>query len=221
MPTMPQLACFRGKTRIWASLEFMQDLKKMQNSFLFSQSSEEPSLSQHLRVLMSIMLLTLLMWTCFYVYRRCIHIYSHNYAKYIQILVAQTVQLLKHIQGVSHVLCIFRDEQDFNCHALFMLLSTPSKCGQGFYMQWTVYIIKTPRAKARVLCGRIPIMPHHFQPPSLDTIHSDEGEGFAGLDDVTGSTSSDGNVDQVTAVFEIPAFVEHPTYEDYEDVSHS
>ena len=91
MHMMPQLACFGGKTRISVLLEFVQDLEKMRNLFLFNQSSEEPTLSQCLRVLMNIMLLTLLMWTCFYVYRRCIHIYSHNYIKYIHILATQTV----------------------------------------------------------------------------------------------------------------------------------
>ena len=72
-------------------IRVVQDLEKMRNLFLFNQSSEEPTLSQCLRVLINIMLLTLLMWTCFYVYRRCIHIYSHNYMKYIQILATQTV----------------------------------------------------------------------------------------------------------------------------------
>ncbi|KIJ98242.1 hypothetical protein K443DRAFT_9294 [Laccaria amethystina LaAM-08-1] len=60
-------------------------------------------------------------------------------------------------------------------------------------------------------------MPHHFQPPSLDTIHSDDGEEFAGLDDVMGTTSSDDDIDKATAGVKIPAVREHPTYEDYED----
>lgn len=63
-------------------------------------------------------------------------------------------------------------------------------------------------------------MPRHFQ-PGLDTIPSDDGEEFAGLDDVTGSTSSDDDVDEATAAVEIPAVEEHPTHEDYEDVSYS
>lgn len=86
---------------------------------------------------------------------------------------------------------------------------------------WTFCVIKTPRAKARPFRGRIPIMPRHFQPPGLDTIYSDEGEEFVGLDDVTGTTSNEDDIDEATAAVEIPAVGEHPTYEDYEDVSYS
>ena len=61
-------------------------------------------------------------------------------------------------------------------------------------------------------------MPHHFHPPGLDTIHSDDGEEFSRLDDITGTTPSDDDIDEVTAAVHIPAVGEHPTYEDYEEV---
>ncbi|EDR06460.1 uncharacterized protein LACBIDRAFT_328850 [Laccaria bicolor S238N-H82] len=60
-------------------------------------------------------------------------------------------------------------------------------------------------------------MPRHFQPPSgLDTIYSDEGEEFAGLDDVMGTTSDD-DIDEAAATVEVAVVGEDPTYEDYED----
>ena len=64
-------------------------------------------------------------------------------------------------------------------------------------------------------------MPRHFQPPGLDTIYSDEGEEFVGLDDVMGTTSNEDDIGEATAAVEIPAVGEHPTYEDCEDVSNS
>jgi hypothetical protein len=140
--------------------------------------------------------------------------------QYIQILATQTL---------FNFLKMFREYHAFSgmgevsiaVHYLCVIpMSTPSQCGQGFNM-WTLCVIKTPRAKAGALCGRIPIMPRHFQPPSLDTIHSDDGEEFAGLDDIMGTTSSDDDIDKATAGVEIPAVGEHPTYEDYEDVSYS
>ena len=64
-------------------------------------------------------------------------------------------------------------------------------------------------------------MPCHFQPPGLDAIYSDKGEEFVGLNDVTRTTSNEDNIGEATAAVEIPAVGEHPTYEDYEDVSNS
>ena len=48
-------------------------------------------------------------------------------------------------------------------------------------------------------------MPHHFQPPGLDTIYSDEGEEFVGLDDVMGTISNEDNIGEATAAVEILA----------------